>query len=168
MYSIPQMVKSVAAATQDNQRWKINTAGPLVEKLIHKEFFYENVFVIVNIIFATYSGISHVIPDESDKDFFLILTVFERFFPRFERLLTVMFRMSCVMVPIIIMVPFYMSIYYAGHTRQQFYMFLKCVQNLNYGYDKMDLLKSVHNKEYQDEITRRLKFCIDRHVHINS
>ncbi|KAJ3664063.1 hypothetical protein Zmor_008268 [Zophobas morio] len=64
--------------------------------------------------------------------------------------------------------PFHMIMYFCGHIRAQFTMFVTCLENLDYGHDNVDPLKSIYDDEYQKEVTKRLKFCIERHVRIYS
>ena len=157
------MEKSVSSGIRDLHRWEVGSAGTLVEKSIRKQIFYENVFVLVNVFVTIFAGIAFAIPDETDKDFFLVLVVFERFFPIFEGVLTVLYRLSYLILTTIIIAPFHMIVYYYGHTRVQFTLFVKYLENLN---DNVDPLKAVYDEEYQKEVTRRLKFCIDRHIHL--
>lgn len=148
--------------------WTMNSAGPVVEKSIRREIFYENVFTIITLVLSVLTGMTYMVPNNNDKDFFLGQVVIEKFFPKFEKLLSFSHKMSSLVVSIVLIAPFHMLIYYCGHARMQFQMFLRCLRNLNYGYDELDLLKSNYNEEYQKEITRRLKFSIDRHVRIYS
>ena len=167
-YSIPQTKKFVTSGIRDLHRWDIKSAGPVVEKSIRKTALYEISFVVVNLMVAVLGAAAHAIPGKNDKDFFLALVVFERFFPTFETPLTFLYRISYFASTLVILAPFHMTIYFSGHLRAQISMLVTCLQNLNYGYDKMDLLKSVYDVKYQKEISRRLKFCIERHIRIYS
>ena len=142
--------------------------GPIVEKLLRREIYYENVFLVVNIVVTVFIGIAFFIPDENDKDFFLPFVVFERFFPIFEGVLTLCCRVNLAFVLLTMTAPFHMIMYFCGHIRAQFTMFVTCLENLDYGHDNVDPLKSIYDAEYQKEVTKRLKFCIERHVRIYS
>ncbi|KAJ3664065.1 hypothetical protein Zmor_008269 [Zophobas morio] len=168
LYSIFQIKESVSTGVHDLRGWKIGSTGSTVEKLLRREIYYENLFLIVTVFLAVINGIAFTIPDENDKDFFLPFIVFERFFPIFERVLILGCRLNVVLITIIMTTPFNMIMYFCGHIRVQFTMFVVCLENLDYGYDNVDPLKSLYNDEYQKEVTRRLKFCIERHIRIYS
>ncbi|KAJ3664067.1 hypothetical protein Zmor_008271 [Zophobas morio] len=168
LYSISQMEKSVSCGIRDLREWEVGTTDPVIEKLNRKKIFYENVFVIVHVLLATVTGIAYIIPDEKDKDFFLVWVVFERFFPVFANIIFLLCRLSFFVLPIIMLAPFHMIIYYCGYTRRKFTAFTKSLEDLNDGFDDVDPLKSVYDEEYQREITRRLKFCIRSHVRLYS
>ena len=104
------MEKSVSSGIRDLHRWEVGSAGTLVEKSIRKQIFYENVFVLVNVFVTIFAGIAFAIPDETDKDFFLVLVVFERFFPIFEGVLTVLYLLSYLILTTIIIAPFHMIV----------------------------------------------------------
>lgn len=162
------MEKSVSTSTRDLQGWKIDSAGSIVKKLIQREIYYENVFVLVNVLLAVITGIAFAVPDDTDKDFFLPYVVFEKFFPIFGRGLSLWCQLNFLFVTTIMTTPFHMIIYFCGHTTAQLTMFVTCLENLDYGYNNVDPLKSIYDDEYQNEVTKRLKFCIDRHVRIQS
>ena len=149
------------------RKWDIKSTGFLVEQSIRKMALFENVFVVVNLVVGISTIIAYAVPAKNDKEFFLVLVMFEKFFPEFEAPLSFLYRVSSfVLLPVL--APIHMVMYFSGHSRAQFHMLVKCLENLNYGYDKLDLLDSLYDKEYQEEITRRLTFCIERHIRIYS
>ena len=158
----------MSCGIRDLGEWEVGTTDPVIEKLNRKKIFYENVFVIVHVLLATFTGIAYIVPDEKDKDFFLVWVVFERFFPVFANIFFLLCRLSFFVLPIIMLAPFHMIIYYSGYTRRKFTAFTKSLEDLNDGFDDVDPLKSVYDEEYQREITRRLKFCIRSHVRLYS
>ncbi|KAJ3664066.1 hypothetical protein Zmor_008270 [Zophobas morio] len=164
LYSVLQMAKSVSSGLRDLRGWKFSSA----EKFTGKDIFFEKIFVILHVLLAIFTGITYAIPDESDKNFVLVLVAIKKFFPTFELVFTILYRLSFLILIITTLAPFHMIIYYCGYTRANFITFLKYVENLNYGYDHPDLMNSVYDQKYQRKITRRLEFCVETHVRLYS
>ncbi|RZC35503.1 uncharacterized protein BDFB_011854, partial [Asbolus verrucosus] len=144
--------------------WKIDSANEKVQNRIKTESFYINLFIIVNTIVTIYSAILHIIPDEDDSDIFYHFAIFEDYLPStWANLFSWGYRMTYVPTSVIMVQPCYMVIYVTSHFRFQMYMFLHYLDNINSGHEKLDNEKLFYDKDYQNEIRKRLKFCIKRH-----
>ncbi|CAH1367363.1 unnamed protein product [Tenebrio molitor] len=62
--------------------------------------------------------------------------------------------------------PCYLVIYITSKMRFQFYMLLHFLKRINSGYETSDINQLINDRQYQEEIKKRLKFCVKWHTQL--
>jgi hypothetical protein len=160
------MLNTIKVIADVMDLWKINRCGSKIEKWIKIEGFYLNSFVVLIAIISYVSAITHAIPLDEDEDIFYPLAIFKEFFPRWQNILSWIYRATFILMPLILSTPCYALIYTTSHLRFQFYMLLHFLKRINSGYETSDINQLINNRQYQKEVKKRLKFCLKRHAHL--
>jgi hypothetical protein len=166
LYSIPHMIKAILSIEEILDWSKINRAGPKIEKWIKMEALYLNSFVLFTTVLSYVSAVTHAIPIEDDNDIFYPLAIFEEFFPQCQNVLSSLYRATFFLVPLIMSTPCYLVIYITSKMRFQFYMLLHFLKRINSGYETSDINQLINDRQYQEEIKKRLKFCVKWHTQL--
>jgi hypothetical protein len=87
-------------------------------------------------------------------------------FPRWQNILSWVYRATFILMPLILSTPCYALIYTTSHLRFQFYMLLHFLKRINSGYETSDVNQLIDNRQFQKEVKKRLKFCLKRHAHL--
>jgi hypothetical protein len=160
------MVNTTKVLADTLDMWKINRSGPKIEKWIKMEGFYLNSLVLFITIVSYISALTHATPLDEDEDIFYPLAIFKEFFPRWQNILSCVYRATFFLLPLILSVPCYALIYTTSHLRFQFYMLLHFLKRINSGYETSDLNQLINNRQFQKEVKKRLKFCLKRHARL--
>jgi hypothetical protein len=99
------MVNTMKVFADVMDLWKINRSGSKIEKRIKIEGFYLNSLVIFVAIVSYVSALTHAIPLDEDEDIFYPLAIFEEFFPRWQNLLSWVYRATFFLMPLILSTP---------------------------------------------------------------
>ncbi|CAH1367365.1 unnamed protein product [Tenebrio molitor] len=166
LYSTPHMVNAIKVFADVMDLWKINCSGSKIEKWIKIEGFYLNSLVIFVAIVSYVSAITYSIPLDEDENIFYPLAIFKEFFPRWQNILSWVYRATFILMPLILSTPCYALIYTTSHLRFQFYMLLHFLKRINSGYETSDVNQLIDNRQFQKEVKKRLKFCLKRHAHL--
>lgn len=113
---------------------------------------------------AVFSGLMHALPLDDDKELYYPLVIFEEFVPEWKNFLSWIYRLGFLVVPFIIPLPLYLSIYYITKCLYQVMLFMTFIENINMGFDTSSI-RLIENSEFQKTINKRLLFCIKRHSH---
>ncbi|KAJ3664044.1 hypothetical protein Zmor_008250 [Zophobas morio] len=142
--------------------WPINRLGPVLEKRIKRQSVYFNIVLIVSTVVSLISGILHVLPIEDDEEIFYTLAFFQEYFPKWQRYLCFVYRMSFMLLAIVMPAPFFTFIYLACHGQFQISMMVQVLKRINKPNhsEESDLLV---DKKYQERTNNLLKFSIKRH-----
>jgi hypothetical protein len=159
---------SVVLATRLDkfQIWEVSCCGLVVENRIKREVFWLNCVLVVNTIIAMYSVITHMIPLEDDKELFFPLAIFEEFFPRWEKWLSALYRAGFLLMPAAMQTTCYVITYIGSQMRFQFYILIHFLENINSDYNTTNPERLILDPQCQEEIKKRIIFCIKRHTHI--
>jgi hypothetical protein len=160
------MVNAIKVFADVMDLWKINCSGSKIEKWIKIEGFYLNSLVIFVAIVSYVSAITYSIPLDEDENIFYPLAIFKEFFPRWQNILSWVYRATFILMPLILSTPCYALIYTTSHLRFQFYMLLHFLKRINSGYETSDVNQLIDNRQFQKEVKKRLKFCLKRHAHL--
>jgi hypothetical protein len=160
------MVNTMKVLADTLDMWKINRSGPKIEKWIKMEGFYLNSLMLFITIVSYISAVTHAIPLDKDEDIFYPLAIFKEFFPRWQNILSWVYRATFFLLPLILSAPCYALIYTTSHLRFQFYMLLHFLKRINSGYETSDINQLINNRQFQKEVKKRLKFCLKRHARL--
>lgn len=156
----------IAAAMDEMRPWKTTCCGSKVENRIKREVLYSNCFLVINTITALVCAILCIKPIEGDKEIVYAFVIFEEFFPMWEPWLSWGYRAGFIMMPFLMLTGCYILIYFLTHMRFQCYILNNFLENLNSGYDTSHTEQLISDAQYQKQITKRIKFCTNRHAHI--
>ncbi|EFA01416.1 odorant receptor 283 [Tribolium castaneum] len=165
-YSVPIIAEVATTAFTTIKCWKIDSGGALVENKIKQEAHFTNIITAINCIFGLMVLVLFIVPFEDDNDFYFLFIAFEKYFPQWQQLLKWGFKAFFPCITILLQAPFYIVIYACLRIKFELYMWMEFLKNLNIVYEKSDICELVHDSEYQTEISKRLRFCIERQEHI--
>lgn len=163
---MPITVDNIENAKDIVEFWKYDSAGLLVQAKIKKEARLNNIVAIAICIIGLPVLALFIVPFDDDDDFFFPFLAFEKFFPQWKLLLTLGLRSFFPFCGILLQSSFYIIIYSNLRIKFQIYMLTEFLKNLNCGYSNLETSELLNNTEYQNEIFKRLKFCIERQEHI--
>lgn len=146
--------------------WPNDAADPEIKNRIKREAFYINTFFVVNAIVGLASGVLHAIPLEDDKELFYALVIFEEFAPKWKFWLEWLYRMSFLVVPLVMTYTSHIGIYMCARFWFQFYTYNEYLKKINFLSDAQQTPDLIENQNYQNEIKKRLVFCIKRNIHM--
>lgn len=144
--------------------WKIDTAGSQVYASIKRKIFLTTAFGLLNLLLSLSAGSFYLQYVSEDINVFLALRVVRDYFPNYYEIFSLTLRLTYLCFSYIMIVPTYQLIYAVLQIRVQAFIFAEYVAYIDchneYG-TKVDLF---YNKEYQNEVARRFKFCIKRQI----
>jgi hypothetical protein len=146
--------------------WALDSAGKELSQKIKKEARCTSIIVIVNFVIAFLSAVLFFLPAENDEELFFALYLFKRWFPVYGFVLSWIYRSTFFVLAYVLITPIHEFIYVIQHVKFQFYLFLhhlKNITNVN-EYNSVSDHNLLLNEDFQRTITKRLKFCIKRHV----
>lgn len=164
-YSLPDIVEGVNHAKEIIKPWNYDSAGILIQDKIKKEARLNNIIAVANCTAGLLLLVVFIVPFD-DEDFFFPIVVFEKFFPQWKYLFNWVFRVFLPCTSLLIQAPFYVTIYSILRVKFQIYTLTGFVKNLNCGYRNKEICELIKDSKYQEEIFKRLKFCIERQKHI--
>ncbi|KYB25157.1 hypothetical protein TcasGA2_TC031336 [Tribolium castaneum] len=165
LYSTPTMGKSVFDSLHSAKLWQLKCKS--IQQQIENEAFYTNICFVLCLMFSQISGILFITPLENDEEFFYFLGLYEHLSPKWKSFCHWNFRIDTLFIGIISLAPCYALIYLMTQSRFQYLLLLHDLKNLNWGYEHSSAYQLIRDLEYQEEIKRRLKFCIKRHAYVN-
>jgi hypothetical protein len=146
--------------------WALDSAGKELSQKIKKEAMCTSIIVIVNSVIALLAALLFFLPAENDEELFFALYLFKRWFPVYGFVLSWIYRSTFFVLAYVLITPIHEFIYVIQHVKFQFYLFLhhlKKITNVN-EYNSVSDHNLLLNEDFQRTITKRLKFCIKRHV----
>jgi hypothetical protein len=149
---------------QDFPKWKINCAGKKVETQIKRESICATRFSFLIILLGAGTATLYVVPSETDYETFFIMTWFKEHVPEWADVLSMMHRLSFLFVSFLMQTPCIQLYYMQKHIKFQANILIQFVENVNNGYDNLDLGRLVFDGSYNEEIKKRLLLCIKRHI----
>ncbi|KAJ3664347.1 hypothetical protein Zmor_008524 [Zophobas morio] len=166
-FAVPYVYRSVAVVINCLDSWPVVYITNKMKKTIKVESFFVNGFVFLNTLLALFSASLYFVPVDGDDDIFFVFRLCEELFPRWKNLLSWFYRILFLPVAVLMPSVLYLTLYCMTRLRFQFYLLIHLLKVVNES-DKEKVDKSVllYGQQHQEEITRKLKFCIKRHNEI--
>ncbi|XP_044262283.1 uncharacterized protein LOC123009825 [Tribolium madens] len=149
-------------------RWAVDSLENRILPEIKTESFYCNIFVIINLILTLIPVILFIIPVEHDDDVFFAFFYFKRQFPNYSTILSGFYRATFPILGYVMVTCVHEMVYVVEQIKFQAYLIIKVFEKVTDVFNDLDESFLLRNRFYQNEVSRRFKFCIKRHVELLS
>lgn len=112
--------------------------------------------------------ISYALLTDENKNVFYPIAIYNNLPPTLKKIMIWNLNIDVMILALIGLGPYHITVYFFNHFRYQYLMLLHYIKNINCGYNFFKFDNLIWDENYQMQIKKRLKFCIERHVHINS
>ncbi|RZB39212.1 hypothetical protein BDFB_003500 [Asbolus verrucosus] len=164
--TIPIYSKFMGDISGDITMWAFESAGSETYSKIKKDIKIVTICAVANFALAFVAGCFYVqyLPNESEL--FWAYKLFEDHFSSQSPALTIIYKLTIPLMGYVMVVHAIQSIYYTQHMKFQMNMLHKHVKHLtDYENDRISE-EMYYDEEYQTEICRRLRYCIERHINL--
>ena len=154
--------EKVAHLKDELPLWAIDTAGPKHYSRIKLETQILSVYSIVTFLICLTGCGLYMQNLSHDQEWFFVLKMIHDFLPDYYAILSSFFRLSIPFFGYGMILHAMETIYYTQHLRYQIIMlneYIAGIGNCRQGKKEDDLF---YDGEYQEEVDRRLRFCIKR------
>jgi hypothetical protein len=151
---------------QNLHKWKLDLAGKQVKEEIEKEATCVTVYCCLTILVGLCTAVLYVVPSQGDYETFFIMTWFEEHVLEWADVLSLLHRLSFPFASFLMQAPCIQMCYMLKHSQFQVKILMQYIDNLDSGYEDSDMEQLIFNENYQNEMKRRLIFCIKRHIEI--
>ena len=154
----------VDSFVRDFSFWSIDSAGEEVHYRIKFESKIIKIFVVANAIVTMIGTALFTIPLSLDDDVFYALYFFKTYIPEHKYMLTFIYKLTYPFLGYVMIVHPYQFLYAIAHARFQIIMFIHYVANIAESEEDIEENEIFYDKNYQQVIQERLKFCVKRHL----
>jgi hypothetical protein len=155
--------RSMLQFLQNLPKWKLDVVG---KEEIEKEATYITVYCCLTILVGLCTAVLYVVPSEGDYETFFIMTWFEEHVLEWADVLSLLHRLSFPFASFLMQAPCLQMCYMLKHSQFQVKILMQYIDNLDSGYEDSDMEQLIFDENYQNEMERRLTFCIKRHIEI--